>query len=83
MDGDNMIQLFEVEGGNQIGEITEEQLQSLVASLEEESSRDQDYYLTAATIDMIEEDGADTGLVSLLRAALRGRDGMDIRWVRT
>ena len=78
-----MIQLFEVEGGNQIGEITEEQLQSLVASLEEESSRDQDYYLTAATIDMIEEDGADTGLVSLLRAALRGRDGMDIRWVRT
>ena len=83
MDGDNMIQLCEVEGGNQIGEITEEQLQSLVASLEEESSRDQDYYLTAATIDMIEEDGADTGLVSLLRAALRGRDGMDIRWVRT
>ena len=78
-----MIQLCEVEGGNQIGEITEEQLQSLVASLEEESSRDQDYYLTAATIDMIEEDGADTGLVSLLRAALRGRDGMDIRWVRT
>lgn len=77
-----MIQLVDVEGGNPIGEITEEQLQSLVDSLEEESSKDQDYYLTAATIDMIEEDGADPELVSLLRSALRGREGMDIRWSR-
>jgi len=77
-----MIQLFEAEQGKLIGAIDEAQLQSLVDSLEEESSADQDYYITSATIDLIEEDGADAELVRMLRDALAGREGMDIRWER-
>lgn len=75
-----MIQLYDVEGGSPIGAISDAQLQRLVDSLEEESSTDQDYYLTSATIDMLDEDGADPELVRILRQALGGREGMDIRW---
>ena len=77
-----MVQLYDAERGTRLGEITDAQLQSLMDSLEEESPSDQDYYLTAETIDMLEGDGADAGLVSLLRGALAGREGMDVRWAR-
>ena len=77
-----MIQLYDAERGTRLGEITDAQLQSLMDSLEEESPTDQDYYLTADTIDLLEGDGADAGLVSLLRDALAGREGMDVRWAR-
>ena len=77
-----MVQLYDAERGTRLGEITDAQLQTLMDSLEEESPSDQDYYLTAETIDMLEGDGADAGLVSLLRGALAGREGMDVRWAR-
>ena len=77
-----MVQLYDAERGTRLGEITDAQLQSLMDSLEEESPTDQDYYLTAETIDMLEDDGADAGLVGLLREALAGREGMDVRWAR-
>ena len=77
-----MVQLYDAERGARLGEISEAQLQSLLESLEEESATDQDYYLTAETIDMLEDDGADAQLVGLLRAALAGREGMEVRWAR-
>jgi hypothetical protein len=78
-----MIRLHDAERGTLIGTITEQQLQFLTDELEEESAEDRDYYVSADTIDMLEEDGADTALVSLLRNALAGRDGMDLRWSHT
>ena len=78
-----MIELREVERDTNLGTITEEQLKFLVDALEEESTEDTDYYISGDTIDMLEEDGADAQLVGLLRRALDGRDGMDIRWSRT
>ncbi|HEX6532945.1 MAG TPA: hypothetical protein VF041_00025 [Gemmatimonadaceae bacterium] len=77
-----MIQLYDAERGTRLGTISEEQLQSLIDELEEESATDRDYYLTPATIDMLESDGADPELVRLLRDALAGREGMEIRWER-
>jgi hypothetical protein len=77
-----MIQLYDAEEESLLGTISEEQLQSLIDSLEEESPTDQDYYLTSATIDMLEDDGADAELLRLLREALGDREGMDVRWVR-
>ena len=75
-----MIRLRDVERGTLLGYLTEAQLQFLVDELEEESSTDQNYYIDAATVDMVEADGADPELVALLRAALAGRDGIDIQW---
>ena len=77
-----MIQLFDAQRGDRLGAISEEQFQRLVDALEEESTTDRDYYLNVATIDMLEAGGADAQLVSLLREALAGREGMDIRWAR-
>jgi len=78
-----MIRLHDAERNTLIGTITEDQLQFLVDELEEESAEDRDYYLSADTIDMLEEDGADSQLVSILRAALAGREGLDVRWSRS
>ena len=77
-----MIQLYDAEEGTPLGTISEAQLQLLMDSLEEESAEDQDYYLTSDTIDMLTDDGADEELVGLLREALAGREGMDVRWER-
>ena len=75
-----MIQLHDKETGKALGSITEAQLQFLKDRLEEESARDQDYYLNADTIDMFERDGADATLVALLRGAMGDRQEMEIRW---
>ena len=77
-----MIQLHDKDTGALIGPITEEQLEFLIDQLEEESGDDQDYYINEDTIDVLEETGADKGLVSLLRRALNGRTEMEIRWSR-
>lgn len=75
-----MIQLYDEERDRHIGNISEEQLQFLIDQLEEESTRDTDYYISAATIDMLEANGAAAELVALLRVALSGRDGFELGW---
>jgi hypothetical protein len=75
-----MVQLYDAERGTPVGAITEAQLEFLMSELEEESARDRDYYIAAATVDMLEEDGAEPELVQLLRAALGGREGVELRW---
>lgn len=77
-----MVQLYDAERGTPLGTITDEQLQFLINELEEESTTDQDYYLSGATIDMLEDNGASAELVQLLRGALDGREGMEVRWTR-
>ena len=75
-----MIQLHDKDTGTWIGTITEDNLQYLIGQLEEESREDKDYYINETTLDIFEERGADKALISLLRGALNGRTGMEIRW---
>lgn len=77
-----MITLKDKDAGTVLGTITEEELQFLLDSLEEESQEDTDYYIDAATVDMLEDDGAPASLLQLLRGALAGREGLDVQWVR-
>ena len=77
-----MIELYNEATGKLIGRITEEQLGFLVGELEEESLEDIDYYLSEATVDMLEADGADAGLIALLRQALGEHGEVDILWKR-
>ena len=44
------------------GTLDETQLQFLMDHLEEESAEDTDFYINQATVDMLEQDGADAGL---------------------
>ena len=76
------IRLFDNETGTELGTISETQLQFLVDQLEEETANDQDYYLIPRTLDLLEQRGADTELMGLLRAALGEREGFEIRWER-
>jgi hypothetical protein len=77
-----MIDLYNAETNQLIGSITEADLQVLVDALEEESSHDQDYYVDAATIDLLGDGRATEHLLGLLRTALGSSDGVEIRWQR-
>jgi hypothetical protein len=76
-----MVTLFDTETGEPVAEVTEEQWQTLVDFLEEEDLEDQDYYLDEATLTWMEEEGADADLIAALRAALGGREGMEVTGV--
>jgi uncharacterized protein YggU (UPF0235/DUF167 family) len=77
-----MIDLYDEATNQLIGSITEADLQVLVDALEEESLDDHDYYIDAATIDVIADGRATEHLVNLLRKALGVKEGVDIRWQR-
>jgi hypothetical protein len=65
-----------------LGSITEADLQVLIDALEEESSDDQDYYIDAATIDVIGDGRATEHLLNILRKGLGSAESVDIRWAR-
>ncbi len=76
-----MIKLYDT-SNTHVGELSEQELQFLIDSMEEESTTDQDYYLDEATVNYLEARGADQGLVIRLRQLLAGREGITIRWAR-
>jgi hypothetical protein len=78
-----MVQLFDKQSGAQLGSLSDEQFQFLADHLEEESLTDDDYYLNRTTVDVLESEGADPGLIEALRRALGDREEADIRWTRS
>ena len=77
-----MIDIYDNASNLLLGSITEGDLKVLTDALEEESTKDQDYYIDAQTIDVIADGKATEHLVALLRRGLGNRGGMDIRWER-
>ncbi len=77
-----MIALYDVASGARVGRITDKQLEALMGWMEEESTEDRDYYLTAEDCELMLEQGLDPTLIEVLRDALRGRDDMDIRYTQ-
>ena len=78
-----MIEILDKQTGRPLGTLSDEQFQFLSDQLEEESATDDDYYLNRATVDILEERGADPALVSVLRSALGQAEETEIRWRRT
>ena len=74
------MKLFDKASGEPIGEISAEQFKVLQDLLEEESREDNDYYINRATLDMLRDAGADTGLMTMLSGALGDREDLDIAW---
>ena len=72
--------VVDVESGATIGSITAQQAQFLIDALEESSPDEPRYYIDAATIEMLETSGGDPDVIALLRQALAGREGMEIRF---
>jgi len=77
-----MATLVDKETGRVVGTISDEQLEYLQNTHEEESPDDQDYWFDVASLDILEEGGADSALMAILRTALGDRDEMELRWER-
>ena len=76
-----MVDLFNVETNQLLGTVTDADLQALADALEEESSDDNDYFINADTVDLLDGQASST-LIELLRAAVGSSEGVEIRWER-
>ena len=74
------IRLFDKESGAQLGDIAHEDMQLLIDQLEEEHSRDRDYFIDTTTIEILEQAGGSASLLALLRKIVGSSEGVDIRW---
>lgn len=77
---DRMYQLIDIEHDNEIGVITEDQVQFLIDNLEEEGVEDQDYYIDPESLSFLAENGGDEELLTMLTDALEGRVNIDVRY---
>ena len=77
------IRLLDKNSGAYLGDITRDDLQLMIDQFEEESSRDQDYFIDAMTIDLLQDAGASQNLLHLLRRVVGTSEGVDIRWEET
>lgn len=75
-----VVTLIDAESGRAAGTISRDEFEWLTARLVLESSADDDYYVDGATIEMLEQEGADAALLGVLRGAVAGRDGVTLRW---
>ena len=75
-----MIQLSIKETGSLLGTISEADLSVLIDQLEEESPTDVDYFICAATIDILAENGGSSTLIQMLRDAVGDTKGVEIVW---
>jgi hypothetical protein len=77
------IRIREKDTGHEIGRISEADLKILLDHMEEESTKDVDYFVDPTAVDALERLGASAELVTLLRNAIAGSEGVDIVWERT
>ena len=75
-----MPKIYNKNSGALLGNVNESDVQCLVDVLEEEDSKDVDYYIDLATVDILEDNGASAALVQMLRTAIGAAEGIDIRW---
>jgi len=66
--------------GKALGTIDEDDLQVLIDTLEEEDRDDTDYFICAATIDLLDGNGASPALVKMLKAAVGNSEGVEVAW---
>ena len=74
------IRLIDKNSGANLGEIAHEDMQMLIDQLEEEHSRDRDYFIDSNTIDILEHAGASPHLLGLLCEIVGTSEGVEIRW---
>ena len=78
-----MITLSLKDGGAVLGTIEEDDLQVLIDQLVEETDEDTDYYVNSLTIELLEQAGASSKLVGLLKEAVGDSEGVDIVWAES
>jgi hypothetical protein len=74
------VRLIDKATGATIGDISDEDMKFLVDELEEESSRDRDYFIDTATVEMLDSNGGSPTMIAMLRLAVGSSEGIDITW---
>ena len=75
-----MPSVYNKKTGALLGAVSDEDGQCLIVVLEEEDSKDVDYFIDLDTVAILEDNGASVDLVQMLRAAIGAGAGVDIRW---
>ena len=75
-----MPKLYDKQSGALLGIVSDDDIESLIDQLEEEDSVDEDYFIDADTIDLLEEGGASEALLNVLRKAVGDSEGIEIRY---
>jgi hypothetical protein len=75
-----MPKIYNKNSGALLGTVSDSDVQCLVDVLEEEDSKDVDYFIDLDTVDILESNGASDELVQMLRKAIGPDEGIDIRW---
>ena len=75
-----MPRLYDVSDNSLLGTISQQDLDLLVAQLEETSRDDRDYFINNDTFLALVEAGASAGLLDAIKIALDRNTEADIRW---
>jgi len=75
-----MPRLYNKKSGALLGTVSDSDVQCLIDVLEEEDSKDVDYFIDLDTADILEDNGASKEMMQLLRAAIGASEGIDVRW---
>lgn len=75
-----MPRLIRLDTGDDIGQISDEQLAFLVEQLEEEHDDDQNYPIDRDTLELLSDNGADPELLAMLEKAIGDDESMTIAW---
>ena len=75
-----MVRLFDNDSDDEIGSISESQLDDLQEELIEESLDGNCYNISSAVLDSLELNGIDRPVIALLRTALGVRGSMELRF---
>ncbi|MGH8105856.1 MAG: hypothetical protein ACREO1_09975 [Arenimonas sp.] len=75
-----MTALYLKPGNQKLVELIDNDLLCMQNVMEEESSKDQDYFIDLATVDMLKNAGASEGLVNVLTKAIGESEGIDVEW---
>lgn len=76
------IRIRKKDSGAELASISEADFAVLVDHMEEESSRDQDYFVDPMAVAALERLGASPDFVATLRRAIGTSEGIDIVWER-
>jgi hypothetical protein len=75
-----MIRITNKDTGEDLGAISEDQMQFLEAELEEESDEDRDYYISREMLAVLKDRGAPGELLRILGDAIGNGQGVEIAW---
>lgn len=72
--------LFLKDNNQFLAELTDADLAHMVNVMEEESSKDTDYFIDLDTVDMLRGAGASDAVTAALESAIGDSEGIDVVW---